>query len=180
MTLIVVSVVVSIGLTLLDLSLKQIRLSTNSKDSEVAFHAANAGMECARYWRRIASSTMEAGGVISPSCFSGTVSGYTDDHITSGVTGNADVYLYNYSITWDNSTRCSQVTTLIASSTTNTTISNMRTHVPGYPESNNQKTCSAGETCTVLSVRGYNQPCGSGGAAPTSYGVVQREVLLQF
>ena len=51
MSLIVVSVVISIGLVVLDLTLKQLRLSTNSKDSETAFHAANAAMECARYWR---------------------------------------------------------------------------------------------------------------------------------
>ena len=51
MSLIVVSVVISIGLVVLDLTLKQLRLSTNSKDSETAFHATNAAMECARYWR---------------------------------------------------------------------------------------------------------------------------------
>lgn len=70
MTLIVVSVVVSIGLTVLDLSIKQVRLSTNAKESEIAFHAANAGMECARYWRRAASTTVERGGAITPNCFS--------------------------------------------------------------------------------------------------------------
>ena len=42
MTLVVVSVIISIGVSVLDLSVKQVRLSTNAKESEAAFHAANA------------------------------------------------------------------------------------------------------------------------------------------
>jgi Tfp pilus assembly protein PilX len=178
MTLVVVSVVVSIGLTVLDLSIKQVRLSTNAKESEIAFHAANAGMECARYWRRAASSTVEQGGAITPSCFSGTLTTNTRSQITTGVAGNGEVFRYNYAITWTTGNHCSQVTMLVASSTAQgagLTISNMPTLVTGYP-GGNTKTCAAGERCTVLSVRGFNRPCTS----VTGYGVVQREVLLQF
>lgn len=180
MTLIVVSVIVSIGLTVLDLSLKQVRLSTNAKESEIAFHAANAGMECARYWRRVASSTMETGGSFMPNCFSGTVTRAVPfpEQITTGVVGDGEVFRYSYAITWTTGNHCSQITTLVASSTTGgagLTISNMPTLVTGYPDGNT-KTCAAGERCTVLSVRGFNRPCTS----MTGYGVVQREVLLQF
>ena len=178
MTLIVVSVVVSIGLTVLDLSMKQVRLSTNARESEIAFHAANAGMECARYWRRIASTTMETGGAITPVCFSGTLTTNARSQITTGVTGNGEVFRYSYALTWAGGNHCSQVTALVASSTAQgagLTISNMTTLVTGYPDGNT-KTCAAGERCTVLSVRGFNRPC----TGVTGYGVVQREVLLQF
>lgn len=179
MTLIVVTVVISIGLSVLDLSIKQVRLSTNARDSEIAFHAANAGMECARFTRRNRSAAMESGGVISPTCFSSAPSTNTVTEIVTGVTGDGDVYKYDYAFTWGGTaTRCSQVTTLVASSTVSGSglqINNMTTLVPGYP-TGSSKTCAAGERCTVISVRGYNKPCNSVAA----YGTVQREVLLQF
>ncbi|MEN9920637.1 MAG: hypothetical protein RL538_530 [Candidatus Parcubacteria bacterium] len=189
LTLIVVGVVVSIGVALLDLSLKQVRLSTNAKDSEIAFHAANAGMECARYIRRIEAADMEEGDPISGSCFGRafTVSltssnvdrsyKIPDGDITSG---SGEAFVYDYQITWTGNQRCSQITTLVASSTWQSSgadmvINNMTTHVPGYPDGST-KTCENGNRCTVLSVRGYNKPCSDVG----DYGVIQREVLLQF
>jgi Tfp pilus assembly protein PilX len=179
MTLIVVTVVVAIGLTVLDLSTKQIRLSTNAKDSEVAFHAANAGMECARYWRRTAANAMENGMMVpNVRCFGAPQINVPAQEVTSGVTGDGEVFLYDYSFTWAADSRCSQITTLVASSTalgSGLTIGNMTTLVPGYP-TGSSKTCAAGERCTVLSVRGYNKPC----SPNFGYGTVQREVLLQF
>jgi Tfp pilus assembly protein PilX len=178
MTLVVVSVLISIGLTVLDLSIKQVRLSSNARESEIAFHAANAGMECARYWRRVDSALMERGQDINPTCFSGTRTVNTNDQITVGVTGDGEVFRYNYAFTWGvGGNSCSQITALVASSTlqgSGLTISNMPTLVSGYPDA--QKECAEGERCTILSVRGFNRPCD----AVTGYGVVQREVLLQF
>jgi type II secretory pathway pseudopilin PulG len=179
MALVVIAVVISIGLSVLDLSIKQVRLATNAKDSEISFHAANAGMECARYWRKAASSTMERGNAIAPTCFSVSPDTNTRSQISSGVTGNGNVYLYSYKFTWGTSPnqRCSDIVTLVASSTplgAGLTINSMTNHVPGYPSS--QKTCAAGERCTVVSVRGYNRPC----STATGYGTVQREVLLQY
>jgi Tfp pilus assembly protein PilX len=187
MTLIVVTVIISIGLTLLDLSVKQIRLSTNAKDSEIAFHAAYAGMECARYVMRMNADSMGQGAVITPSCFSGSVTSNTVRVIPqSQITGNGVAYLYNYSITWEDNAHCSQVTALVASSTTaggGMTISGVGNGssalVPGYP-SGDTKTCGEGQQCSIISARGYNKPCNNDGTAPSSYGVVQREVLLQF
>lgn len=182
MTLIVVTVVIAIGLTVLDLSTKQIRLSTNAKDSEIAFHAANAGMECARYWRRESSDDMENGESIDPSCFEDstrTLSNTNNPQIIMD-SDDGDVFKYVYSFTWAGETRCSEITALVASSTSSgdgLTINNMSDLIPGYPGgATDEKECAAGERCTVLSVRGYNKPCNN----VTGYGTVQREVLLQF
>lgn len=178
MTLIVVTVVISIGLSVLDLSIKQVRLSTNARDSEIAFHAANAGMECARFWRRSSSVEMESGGSISPLCFSATPGLNTVSKIVTNVSGNGDVFKYDYMFTWGNTaTRCSQVTTLVAAATplgTGLTITNMQTLVLGYPSPT--LSCKSSERCTVISVRGYNKACSN----VTDNGTVQREVLLQF
>ncbi len=189
MTLIVVTVVISIGLSVLDLSIKQVRLSTNARDSEIAFHAANAGMECARFWRRSGSDEMEKGQSFPITCFSNTVTPTQVNAMNTTInevwevmnTADGEAYRYSYAISWGEfAPRCSQITTLVASSTASSVpgaklvIPNMKTLVPGYP--GETKDCNAGERCTVISVRGYNKACSS----VSQYGTVQREVLLQF
>lgn len=176
MTLVVVSVIISIGISVLDLSVKQVRLSTNAKESEVAFHAANAGIECARYIRRIASTTMEAGGAIAPTCFSTSASPNSRTSLFSGPDGV--ITLYNYGFSWGVKPSCSIMATLVmAASPTGAglSLSNVSSYIPGYPTAS-AKVCAAGERCTILSSHGYNRSCSSA----TGYGSVEREVLLQF
>ncbi len=180
MALLVVGVVLTVGLSVLELSIKQVQLATTARDSEIAFHAANAGMECSRYIRRLYADEMENGNPISPSCF-GVVAPNTNTYtaITNGVTGDGEVTRYDYSFTWGtDGDRCTEVTALVASSTlpgTGLAISNMTTLFPGF-SNGDTKNCEAGTRCTVMAVRGYNRPCNS----ITNYGTVQREVLLQF
>lgn len=182
MTLIVVGVIISIGLSILDLSIKQTRLATTARDSEIAFHAANAGMECAQYLRRIASSSMETGADVSDSidCFGESEENYNNEKIVDGVVGDGNVYKYEFDITWGGESRCSVITAVVANATLETgaevglQISDLDDHIPGYPDS--VKECSAGERCTILSVKGYNRECDT----KAGYGSVEREVLLQF
>lgn len=175
LTLIVVTVLISIGLAVVELTLKQVRLSTNAKESEAAFHAANAGVECARYIRRIASTTMETGGDISPTCFS--VAPYTNTKINLFSSSDGAVYQYIYGFTWGSKPRCSIMSTVVmAASPTGGGLSfNVQPYLPGYP-TNTPKTCNAGERCTVLSSHGYNRTCDT----IDGYGAIEREVLLQF
>lgn len=175
-TLIVVGVVLSVGLTILDLSIKQVKLSTNARESEVSFHAANAGAECARYWRRTESANIIAGQQIAVDCF-GEAS-INVNPSTPAVTGNGNTYQYEYSFTWGGGSRCTEINTLVAVADpigVGVTTTLMTTLVPGYPKGDDMY-CEAGSQCTVLSVRGYNRPC----ATVNGYGTVQREVLLQF
>lgn len=177
MTLIVVSVIISIGLVVLDLSIKQLRLSTNAKESESAFHAANAGLECARYIRGQASSTMESGGIINPTCFSAPVRNNTTQQITTGVSGVGNVYHYKYSFSWGVKAHCTIMNTVVMVASplgTGLVFNTPSAYIPEYP--NSSKTCAAGEKCTIISSRGFNRDCNSF----TGYGSVQREVLVQF
>jgi Tfp pilus assembly protein PilX len=182
MSLIVIGVLITIGLTVLELTISQVRLSTNARASEVAFNAANAGLECARLMRRNFSDEMETGAAITPSCFGGTLSSNTNSEVTSGVTGDGEVFRYDYAFTWgEASDRCTAVRTLVASSTsglsgTVTTAAVVRGIIAGYPLTAGDWNCAAGERCTLMSVQGYNEPC----ATRDSFGTVQREVLLQF
>lgn len=191
-TIIVVTAIVSIGISMIDLSLKQVRLSLNAKQSELAFHAATAGVECASYWRRAASSTMEVGGTLAPRCF-GEVSDPPSVDVSTGPTSpsksgsDGQVHLYKYRFTWgvSGSQRCTEIDTLvmIASTTNDTgtnlgsgvTTTNMTTVFSGYDGDIN-KGCGPGERCTVHAVRGYNMPCSN----LDNYGAVQREILLEL
>ncbi len=183
MSLIVMGVLLSIGLSVLELSIKQIRLSTNVRDSEIAFHAANAGMECGRYWRRASSTEMETGLSFTPTCFNttaGSISPTLNTPPLSDIGGNGAVYQYDYNFTWGSGDdqRCSQIRALVFNADIagpDLTLSNMQTHAPGYPTAV-PVTCEAGARCTVMSVQGYNKPCD----AITEYGTLQREVLLEF
>lgn len=179
LTLLVVTVLISIGVSILSLSITQVRLASNARDSEVAFHAANAGLECALYWRRVKATQMESGSNIRPmGCFGdNTPDNYSQTQITSGVTGG-NVYRYRYQFEWGTPVRCTQIDTIVGSSAlsgSGLTIPNMRNYIAGYP-GNNTKQCDPGTKCSVISVQGYNKPC----SAVNDYGTVQREVLLQL
>ena len=185
-TLIVVSVVISIGLSVLDLTTKQLRLSTNAKDSEKAFHAANAGLECARYWHREKYTDIEVGGSISPKCFGkdstpSSILG-TDNEITTSVSGDGRIYQYEYKFTWGagSGDKCSSVrAVMMASSVTGSNPlvwSDVKSLFPGYSSNSNSKTCAVGSRCSIISVKGYNKSCGN----LNDQGVTEREVLLEF
>ncbi len=49
-SIILTSVLLSVGLALLDITYKQIQLASTAKQSEVAFYSADSALECALYW----------------------------------------------------------------------------------------------------------------------------------
>lgn len=44
------SMLVVIGLSIFNITLKELTISTSGRESQIAFYAANSGMECALYW----------------------------------------------------------------------------------------------------------------------------------
>jgi Tfp pilus assembly protein PilX len=190
-SLIVVAAVLSIGLAILDLSIKQVRLAATTKDSEIAFHAANAGMECARFWRRDQSAEMINGSSTAAiECFSATATevdpsnnsdvsaaGVVSDAGTADTNGSGDAYVYEYEFTWNSNQSCTTITTVVAVSSLSNgvDVTNMQTLIPGYSEGDTLS-CPESSQCTAVSVQGYNRPC----SQKTSFGTIQREVLLEF
>ena len=195
-SLIVVSVVVSVGLALLDVTIKQLRLSSNSTDSEIAFHAANAGVECAQYWRRESSDTIQGdqfaslevdpGGSLSGvlNCFdvNDEAGAYRDDR-TVPMSGDGEVVFYQYEFSWANDTRCSEIDMLVVATDIFSSDDSRVDYddisaadvLPGYPTGQDLE-CQAGSFCTVISAKGYNRGC----AQKNSFGTVQRDVLLEL
>ncbi len=186
MTLLIVSVVISVGLTILDVTTKQVRLASTGKDSEIAFSAANAGAECGQYWKRKEAIDMEAGNDATIGCF-GVTALTVEDTPPSFTPVGGTIHRYLYQFTWPNGAtidrRCSQITTvvMVADAALPFTVSaaNMRTMVAGYPNRNG-KTCPAGSICTVLSARGYSRACPASIGDVFPPGTIEREVLLEF
>jgi hypothetical protein len=185
MTLIVVGAVISIGLSLLELTIKQLRLSTSEKDSESAFHAANAGAECLRYWRLASSTDFEMGNTSGSSstvpmnCFG---VGVQRPDFTDRGGGSEDIYQYDVQFSWTSggANRCSKIRFITLSSDpsalSDVVLNSVQTYIPSYP--NSTKSCPPGGRCTIVSVQGYNQSCTIVSAG--SIGTVQREVLLEL
>lgn len=180
MTLVIVSAVISIGLTLLELTIKQLRLATNAKDSENAFHAANAGVECLRYWRLTSATAFEngTGDTVPMTCFG---SGAVNPTMTDLSAGSELLFQYDVEFSWTagGAQRCSKIRFITLSSDPTSggvTLASVPTYIPSYPGTN--KTCPAGGRCTIASVQGYNQTCSI--VSDGSIGTVQREVLLEL
>jgi Tfp pilus assembly protein PilX len=188
MTILVLGVVLSVTLAMVELSMQQLALSVDTKDSEIAFHAANAGLECARYMRRHASSSFEKGITpITPLCFGTTtpvirrVAAGSEGIVTTGAEGYSNVYRYKVSLA-SGINRCSvidMITMVVQSSSTDDLVmtapsGNLADVLPGYGA--DRKRCAPGAVCTVAVVAGYNALCNG----ITADGVLKRQVLLEF
>lgn len=185
MTLMVVAVIVSVTAAIVELSIKQVELSVTSRDSEIAFQAANAGMECARYARRDLAPTLEdsGGSTLSFKCFGKSQSLNLEDseipksYITKTLADTVEYYTSD--MEWGTGDRCSQMKMLIintdADSASPVTVRNLDEFFPGFP-AGQDKVCEPGGYCTVAQVTGYNVACADISPAVA----VRREILLEF
>lgn len=179
MTLLVVSVVVSITLAVIELSIKQLNLSVSAKDSEIAFHAANAGMECIRYALRTEETDFAGSGNVTASCFNRNITIEREPLSPLEVSGGPAnrVARYSAEITWPTGDRCSQMDIVRADvpvSDDEWVRVNYLSRV--FSGRAGSKSCTPGSTCVIAEVVGYNKRC----ADITDPGTVRREILLEF
>jgi len=175
-TILTVSVIVSVVIAIIDLSRLQLKLAVNSRDAEIAFAAANAGLECAQRMRRVYDSQVTVGNDISSGthCFNSSFSMSSEEV-------NSRAHFYSQDVTWGTgaSARCSTVGFLsVVSSDTATTsvgISRVRERIPNYNKTT-AFACPPNGECTLAVATGYNVPC----AQKNNPGVLKREVLVEF
>ena len=179
LTLIVVSVVLSVGLSLLDITLKQLILSGTTRDSEISFHAAYVGTECAERWVREdyeefteAKRGAAPGPAFSmPDCVDSPLNG---SYKRIGGSGS-DRYESTYTLDWmvDGEGRCTEFDIVIYDALTHGSDMTDSLSTYGY---NSPIKCDSGNVCTYIFSRGYNRAC----TEITSLGTVQREVFSKF
>lgn len=187
MSILAISVVLAITLATISLTIKQTQLATDSRDSEVAFHAASAGLECVRHWRRFSAEEYEDGQSVPINCF--RVNSVSPDNagnhqITSDVEGDGEVYNYTYRISWGvgQAERCSEMKFILLVTDfdgSGLTLENVSEYITGYPRADDTKECESGGLCTIFSSRGYSTSCPAAGEN-FPIGTVQRDIYIEF
>lgn len=172
LTIIVVSIVLAIGLSLLNITVKQFTLSATARDSEEAFHTANSGVECMQYHRSVDSTYADlVNGGSAPSLPCG---GYSQvysnaDHDT--LSGNR--YIYNYIYQYDlNGNACIETSMYLLDTRSSASAINNYTVNEGLET----LSCGAGVVCTAIFSRGFNRGC----SQLDSIRTVQREITIEF
>lgn len=159
------SIVIAIGLAILGVTFKQTLLTGIERNSEVAFQAANAGLECIKYYDISDSNgnsfdvDVLVGSLASPECFGKQ----PDDKSGEGLSGEEQRYEW----TWgEDNDRCSSVSVYKFYDP------NVSVSIEVGGEAYGPGTCPAGVDCTVVKARGYNSACGP----PWTDGTIEREI----
>ncbi len=189
-TLLVMGVLLGVSASLLNVTLKQFQLSGIAYASEIAFQAANAGMECA-LWHdyKVDASHADSNPVLNPfavpddtdvaqaeqpsiACMGGSAVAadvsYSDDDDGHMKSGQQQRFKFTWNIFGSGISVCSDVSVYKFASTTQVTVNGIR--MRGNNDTNNA--CPQGSVCTVIQSRGYNVECAEVGNQSR---VVERE-----
>lgn len=189
LTLVIVSIILAVGLTLLQITMKQLSLSAVARESEIAFYAASTGIECMQYWRsfpptRAALLKEEWDGVaydpdepVYLQCADS--SPVTYEEITSMIDDNVYGYKYSYNLSYN-----PLVTTDDTCVETSMYLIDLRAEtspvvedISDLNEGLEEISCDEGTVCTTIFSRGYNRPCGYG---LNTIFTVQRELTIEY
>lgn len=176
-TLVVVSVVLAVGLSLLFVTTKQHELAVAASESEKAFQAANIGLECMRYHRAqpdTLKTLLREGGTWPPSLScAGVVPNSPPGVQGSTLYSQNNQLLYSYKYTYTTSIgQCIETSMYLADVRTAT--ADFSYNISG--EGLASISCTAGTICTAVFSRGYNRPCNQ----LNSIFTIQREITIQF
>lgn len=182
LAMIVSSVVLAIGLSILNVSVNQINLSATARESEFAFQAAHAGVDCMWYWRNTDESTFISKGASAPSlnCFNGKEASKSVALVTpSNGVGNTSghfINAYNYTFSWGTPIRCTEAAMYVMNAGDADLQYDFSSINQGVG-TDGLKTCTQGYICTVLISDGYNRSCTDKNSSIYS---VQRELTFEF
>ncbi len=179
LAIIVSSIVLAIGVSLLQVSINQINLASTARESEIAFQSASAGMECMQYWRNIKTSQLVL--IASPTqlsdifCFGGMPNSQTVSRPFSNTSsGNVDKYSYEFKLGTKATDSCLKIDMYIV----NAYVDDLTYRFPNTGVGiDGTKTCTLGSICTVIISTGYNRSCTT---YDTDIFSVQRELALEF
>lgn len=161
-TLLLMGVLLGIGASLLSITLKQYQLAGIAYSSEMAFQAANAGMECVLYYDFPKST-------VSPFDVGETATDKTCMGVSDAVSGAVGTITsgeeQQYQFSWGAPEVCSEVS-IYKYFSDSTSVS--------YTINGTNKTCPQNSSCTVVQARGYNVSCGEVNSG-TNPRIVERE-----
>ncbi len=146
-TLLLMGILLGISTSLLTITLKQFQLSSIVYDSEVAFQAASAGMECALY-NDFVNDEFTLGTADPIRCFEVDAS---DEVSGTGATVSGEEQRFQFSV--GSPEICTKISVRKFYDATNP----VAVVVDGVTM--RSASCPAGSVCTVVQSRGYNVPC---------------------
>lgn len=175
LSIIISSVVLSIGLTLLSVTLKQLNLSATGRESEIAFQMANLGMECGRYWRTEYTLPFSLNSTnaneLRIDC-SDITNLAPREFETIGIAGAPTSYLNRAKYFFD-----IQVGPELRHVALEINVIVANEDIVDYPIGRIRKNCSADERCTVIVSQGYNR---EESEVTSSIFAVQRELTAEY
>lgn len=132
----VTGIVLSIGLAILNITLKEFTLSGVVRESQIAFSAADAGIECAFYWDYSSN-----GGAFNSGTGPNTIQcGDSTADVGAGAPGETDTF----EVRWSSPEICAEVSVTKFDSTVDEGALGLSTP------------CPPGVICTLVVSRGYN------------------------
>lgn len=179
-TLVVVSVVLAIGLSLLFVTTRQYLLAVTANESEKAFQASQIGMECLRYHRAqpttAAKFLRDNNSDPTPTLICGgnssAVVNSSGQPVQNPVAAGAWLYNYRYRFNLGDD-QCAEPSIYVAD-LREYDGADLNLAVSG--EGLSQIKCTAGTVCTAIFSRGYNRPCNQ----LNSIYSIQREITVQY
>ncbi len=189
LAIVVSSIVLAVGLTMLSITVKQLTLSSVSRESSISFATAAAGLECARYWRleqpneyTKSSYTPTSSPAPAVTCFGSSAANISEaQKIHSDSNGYLNEFRYQMDWTAGAEDLCVEMDLyLMVASESNDYSYNFKTHgiSNAVGDVNGNKTCKSGDICTVAITRGYNRSCSD--VSADSLLTVEREITSQF
>ncbi len=181
LALLVSSVALAIGLSLLDVTVKQLGLSSTVRESEIAFQAAAAGMNCLqtarnRYVYETQENEASSAAFEDMECLGKQIDMTDNDTDTR-------VQKFSSQITWETASGadlCVQMEMIVLNATISANPPDPITPVGAETALNgtNTKSCAVGNICTFGYSRGYNRSCTD--VASGAIYTVQREITAEF
>jgi hypothetical protein len=172
LTLIISSVALAIGLSLLDITLKQLSLGTTARESETAFQMAATAMNCLQFARNTDLNRSQTNGAnFSIDCVDVNFR-FNDAHAASNI-----VYYTNGAgndLNIDGTNRCVQYEMYVLLATTGIDVGTTNSAGDTIQCEGN----SGPNVCTYAYARGYNRSCAD--VTVINSFVVQRELTAEF
>lgn len=179
LSVIVSSIVLAIGIAILQVSVNQINLASTARESEIAFQAASAGVDCMWYHRNELASDYTVA-LSAPADRLPAINCYDQSQVPDDV--EQDVYSgagvrnnFKYEFDLGSPAHCVRLDMHVI----NAYQGDVTVNFPGNEGvgNNGTKTCSQNRICTVLFATGHNRDCANVG---TSIFSVQRELTVEF
>ena len=152
-TLLLMSILLAISTSLLNITLKQYQLSGIALASEMAFQSASAGMECALYNDFINNEFQIDTPRDSATCFDSiSTNDIAVDTNGNGTANSGEEQRFQFS--WGSPVKCTDISVykfFNAINPINVVVNGMNLRSSGP--------CPAGSVCTVIQSRGYNVAC---------------------